>query len=467
MSRKKMAIIASYFSGESYGLLGPQMAATIIQKNTAYDCMVLAVDRQDDKAILKKALADYFGSNRPVIGFSTLSGREDLFELARELKEQGAFTILAGPQANVDYMGEKEWQNHPERFNGLSRHFTCALWGPAEQAIHLLNHLNNEEWLNTPGLLYINQTGHVIQNPKKTWDEDFLKEVDWRNIYRLNNQSLEPLPVYTGQVLQQIGCPHANRMEAIELDYPDFLTDRPNSKVQMQVKGCNFCDVAVDKGFHGMLDLKSVLAQIQCLPELPDGRKIPFELINENPLPGLPHLLETLKENGPRISQINLTLRADGLVIAKEQLEQSLRLARQMDVRTLASSIGFESFSDHVLKQLHKGSDLKTNLEAIRLMRWFKKMFPLQWFYSRQDGSQHGLIHPTPWDTQEVLHGIQTVVRKYGLEEDILPFQSIPLIIHHASCLGDWIREIEHREQISFKRYVSAIGWWPEAMIVK
>ncbi len=467
MIRKKMAIIVSYFSGESYGLLGPQMAATIIQKNTAYDCVVLALDRQDDKAMLKKALADYFGKDRPIIGFSTLSGREDLFDLARELTEQGAFTILAGPQADVDYSGEKEWPNHAERFSGLSRHFSCALWGPAEQAIHLLNHLDDEEWRRTPGLLYLGPDSRIMQNPKKPWDELFLQEVDWSRIYRLNSQGLEPLQVYTGQILQQIGCPHANRTETMELDYPDFLADRPQPKIILQVKGCSFCDVAVDKGFHGVLDLKSVLAQIQCLPELPDGRKIPFELINETPLPGLPNLLQILKDNGPRISQINLTLRADGFVGAREKLEQSLRLARQMDVHILASSIGFESFNDHILKQLHKGSDLKTNLEAIRLMRWLKKMFPLQWFYSRDDGAQHGLIHPTPWDMPEVLQGIQNVVRKYGLEQDILPFQSIPLIIHHASCLADWIREIEQREQISFKRYVSTIGWWPEAMIVK
>jgi hypothetical protein len=464
MPRKKMAIIVSYFSGESYGLLGPQMAATIIQKNTDYDCMVLALDRQDDKAVLKKTLADYFGPDRPLIGFSTLSGREDLFDLAKELTEQGAFTILAGPQADADFRGEKDWQNHAGRFSGLSRHFSCALWGPAEQAIHLLNHLDDDEWRQTPGLLYLDPDGRLIQNPKKPWDELFLQEVDWTRIYRLNSQGLEPLQVYTGQILQQIGCPHANRTETIEVDYPDFLADRPNPKVQLQLKGCSFCDVAVDKGFHGMLDLKSVLAQIQCLPELPDGRKIPFELINETPLPGLPHLLQTLKDQALRISQINLTLRADGLARAKEQLEHSLRLARQMDVRILASSIGFESFNDHILKQLHKGSDLKTNLEAIRLIRWLKKMFPLQWFYSRDDGAQHGLIHPTPWDMPEVLRGIQTTVRKYGLEQDILPFQSIPLIIRHASCLGDWIREIEQREQITFKRYVSTIGWWPEAL---
>ena len=102
---KKMAIIASFFKDETYGLLGPQMAATVIQKNSSYDCIVIAVTREDDKASIKKALADYFGKERPVIGFSALSGREDLFSLARELKTEGAVTILAGPQANVDFIG--------------------------------------------------------------------------------------------------------------------------------------------------------------------------------------------------------------------------------------------------------------------------------------------------------------------------------------------------------------------------
>jgi len=77
--RKKMAIIASYFAGETYGLLGPQIAATVIQENTEYDCVVIAVAREDDKMVLKRSLVDYFGLERPIISFSTLSGREDLF----------------------------------------------------------------------------------------------------------------------------------------------------------------------------------------------------------------------------------------------------------------------------------------------------------------------------------------------------------------------------------------------------
>ncbi|MBW1799543.1 MAG: hypothetical protein JRJ85_02325, partial [Deltaproteobacteria bacterium] len=83
--KKPMAIISSYFKGESYGLLGPQMAATIISENTDYQCIVIGVTRDDDEGHVKEALARYFGKERPVIGFSTLSGREDLFRLAKTL----------------------------------------------------------------------------------------------------------------------------------------------------------------------------------------------------------------------------------------------------------------------------------------------------------------------------------------------------------------------------------------------
>lgn len=460
-----MAVISSFFSGESYGLLGPQMAATIIEKNTPYDCAVLAVDRRDDKSALKNALEEYFGLDRPVIGFSTLAGRQDLFDLAREIKEQGAFTFLAGPQSNVDYAGEVGWQDHAERFQGLGGHFNCALWGPAEQAVHLLQHLEGDYRRETPGLIFCDPDGRLTQNPCVPWDKTRLSEVNWRNIFRLNGSTLEPLNVLTGQVLQQIGCPHAGRGEMVELDYPAHLAAGKERLVSLHLKGCSFCDVAVDKGFRGVLGIKAVLAQMECLPDLPDGRKIPFELINETPLAGLPRLMEAAKSHGIKLSQINLTMRADALVKGHDALEQALRLARKLNVRIVAASVGFESFDDQILRQLHKGTDLKTNLEAVEIMRKLKRFFPLQWFYSRRSGAQHGLIHPTPWDNDEILERVRATVRRYGLEQDILPFQSIPLIIHHASSLGDWIREIEAREHVSFSRYVTAIGWWKEALM--
>ncbi|WP_457551511.1 hypothetical protein [Desulfobacula sp.] len=39
-------------------------------------------------------------------------------------------------------------------------------------------------------------------------------------------------------------------------------------------------------------------------------------------------------------------------------------------------------------------------------------------------------------------------------------FHSTPLIIHHASGLADWIRQIESSENIEFQRLGTTIGWW-------
>ena len=454
-----MAIIASYFRGETYGLLGPQMAATVIQENTPYDCIVITFTREDDKTILKGALAAYFGVQRPIIGFSLLSGRQDLFALAQQLKDEGALTILAGPQADVDYLGERNWQIHPHRFKGLSKHFSLSLSGPAEQAIHLLQNLEGDGWKGSPGLLCHLENGEIIQNPKKGWDENFLGEMRWDNLYKITKTGLIPLKIHTGQILQQVGCPYAAQARSVEIDDPVSLGSG-TKKVILPVSGCAFCDVAVDKGFYGALRMESVVRQIRCLPESGDGRKIPFELINENPLPSLPRLLRTLSESKIIVSQINLIMRADWFLKGEKHLRQALKLARALGIRVLLASVGFESFDDRILDNLNKGLNVETNLRAIGMMREHKEAFPLQWGHSRDEGAIHGFIHPTPWDTQETASKIQRTIDEHGLAADILPHHSIPLIIHHASRLGDWIREIERRHGVQFRRHGSIIEWW-------
>jgi hypothetical protein len=450
MKRERMVIVTSYVEGENYGLLGPQLAASIIQENSISDCIVVTVKREDDKNILKKALHDYFGDRRPVMGFSYLAGRTDLFSLARELKEEGAFTVLAGPQADVDFAGEKGRQDHSHYFQGLSSCFSMAVHGPAEQFLPFLNHPIDHGTISDPGLL----------NASSAWKEQFLTKIRWDNLYGLSSGTLAPLPVATGQVLQQIGCPHASQSRSVDLDYPAALKRKEQDKVRLSLKGCSFCDVAVDKGFHGALSLEAVLEQIERLPERENGRKIPFELINENAVPGLPALLAGIRAKGIRLSQINLTLRADWFVLGEKILREALPLAGALDVRILLGSVGFESFDDRILNNLHKGLDAETNLRAVRLMREIKSDFPRQWAYSRQEGAIHGFIHPTPWDTTETESNNRRIFSLYGLLNDILPDRSVPLIIHHASALGDWAREIEKRENIKFKREGSTIGWW-------
>jgi hypothetical protein len=450
MKRERMIIVTGYVEGETYGLLGPQLAASIIQENTIYDCIVVTLTRQFDRSILRKSLQDYFGNRRPVIGFSYLAGRADLFSLAREFKEEGSFTILAGPQADVDFMGEKGRQDHPHYFQGLSSCFSMALHGPAEQILPFLDRPVDRETLSNPGLL----------NASLTWNREFLTKVRWDNLYSVGSGVLAPLQVTTGQVLQQIGCPHASQTRTIEVDYPVAFRKSETDKVRLSLKGCSFCDVAIDKGFHGALGLDPVLEQIQRLPAGEDGRKIPFELINENAVPGLPALLAAVRSKGIRLSQINLTLRADWFVLGEKLLREALALAGSLGVRILLGSMGFESFDDRILSNLHKGLDAETNLRAVKLMRDLKSDFPRQWAYARQEGAIHGFIHPTPWDTAETESNNRRIISLYGLPNDILPDRSVPLIIHHASALGDWAREIEKREGIQFKREGSTIGWW-------
>ena len=457
---KKMAVITSFFKGESYGLLGPQMAATIIEDRCACECIVIGVSREDDRALLKEALADYFGRQRPVIGFSALSGREDLFSLAGELKSEGAITILAGAQANADFSGEVGWPQHPHRFKGLWECFNFGLQGPAEQVVPLLKNLDAPEAASIPGLLVADEHGTIRQNSPKVWDPGYLGKVRWDNIYILAENRLAPLNVRTGQVVQHIGCPHADRATEINVDYPASIVDENGKMIQLDLGGCSFCDVAVDKGFFGKLDIETVIRQIRCLPEGPGGRKIPFELINEYPLPVLNDLLRAVRSHGIGLSQINLTLRADGLISGIEYLKSLLAYTARQDIFVLLASIGFESFDDRILRNLNKGLSVAQNLEAIRLMRQLKDEFGDAFGYSSREGANHGFIHPTPWDTAEIAAENQKVIYLHGLQNDVLPPHSTPLVIHHASALGGWIREIELKEGIRWQRYDTVIGWW-------
>jgi hypothetical protein len=276
----------------------------------------------------------------------------------------------------------------------------------------------------------------------------------------LGKDGITPLDITAGQVIQHIGCPYAAGTREIEIDYPVSVSGRQAERIKLQSRGCSFCDVAVDKGFYGKLDMETVISQMRCLPQAQDGRKIPFELINENPLPVLPALLEEVHQQGVKLSQINLTLRADWFISGLQHLKQALRMAGELGIYVFLNSIGFESFDDTLLRNLNKGLSVEKNLQAIRLMRQLKEEFPNQIGYSSKEGAIHGFIHPTAWDTKETETNIQKTIYLYGLQNDILPPHSTPLIIHHASGLGHWIREIERRERLRFKRYESIIGWW-------
>jgi fructose 1,6-bisphosphatase len=153
-------------------------------------------------------------------------------------------------------------------------------------------------------------------------------------------------------------------------------------------------------------------------------------------------------------------LRADGLISGIQPLKSVLSVAARRGIFVLLGSIGFESFDDRILRNLNKGLSVADSLQAVRLMRDLKAEFGETFGYSSREGANHGFIHPTAWDTEETAAEIQKTIHLYGLQNDILPPHSTPLVIHHASALGDWIREIEQRERLQWPRYGSVIGWW-------
>ncbi len=458
--RKKMAIITSYFAGETYGLLGPQAAATIISKKTPFDCIVVTVTNADDKQSVKMALSDYFGAQQPVIGFSYLSGRQDLLDLAADLKAGGAMTILAGPQADVDFAGEVGCDRHPHRFQGLAGYFSFALHGPAQQILALLNTGTLAALQDVPGGLYLDENGRCVRNPETGWESDAFTGIDWHNLYRIEASRLAPITITAAQVLQQLGCPWAARQKPVVIDYPASMQTAAGKNVRLKLAGCSFCDVATDKGLVAGLASDAVIEQIAALPETTDGRKIPFELINENPLPALPRLLEQIRHQGLQLSRISLTLRADWLLKNGAPLQTTLEMARKTGIRIVLASIGFESFSDTLLHNLNKGLSVATNLAAIDLIRQMKNTYPEELGYLRSEGGNHGFIHPTPWDTPTTESELGRVIAGHDLAADILPDHSTPLIIQHASGLGDWVRTIETREGIRFPRIGSIVAWW-------
>ncbi len=240
---------------------------------------------------------------------------------------------------------------------------------------------------------------------------------------------------------------------------PVDLREKGIPDLEIQSEGCIFCDVSRDKGYHGSLERERVIAQIANLPEI-DGRKIAFELIDEYPILSLGRLLEDTEKQRIRLSQINLVCRVDDINAHSSDLTEILSLAKKQDTKIMFASIGFESFSDRLLQYFCKGITVSDIVKSVETLRRLKDKFKDNLLYRRDEGANNGFIHPTPWDDSEILQEIDRNIFLHRFFEDILPQDSIPLIIHHASYLGDWIRKIESKSTVTFSRDANWIEWW-------
>ncbi len=438
-------ILLAHHTGEPHGILGVQVASTYLTRRLGIPSIVVGIERQFSEERLLKFLDDYYAGKERIIGFSHLCGRKDLIELIGRIRERGFVTILGGPQAEVDYYGEAGSENHPTRFKGLSSSVDLAIQGPVD-------HLKRE---------HINQRGTCLHFP---WTKDVLLDTDWANMYTFSD-SLKKLYVKTAQILNSIGCPYAAKKSTVRLPPPDTLGGKP-VLIDVGCYGCIFCDVSRDKGYHGHINRDVVLAQIRNLPE-ENGIKIPFEIIDEYPITSLPWLFDRIDQEGIGLSRIDLVCRVDDINTHQVLLGDILKTAQEKGISIMFSSIGFESFNDKILRFLNKGITVNDIVKCVGILRELKQRFANALLYRTDEGANHGFIHPTPWDDSETESENNMNIAIHRFFEDVLPHHSIPLIIHHSSYLGDWIRQIEANTHVSFKRDGTWIEWWsyPESSV--
>jgi hypothetical protein len=432
-------IIFTHHTGEPHGILGAQVAATFFKRKLSIPSIVVGIKRDFSKEQLLRFVNEYYAGKDRVAAFSHLCGRKDLIALVGELKHQGFTIVLGGPQARQDFRGEPSTDEYPHRFKGLHPVIDVAFHGPIDGF--------RSDHLQARGVL--------LEHP---WTRDIFLEVDWANLYTFSN-TLTKLEVRLGQVLNAVGCPYASKAQTVTLPPPVMLRERDIPNLDVRSEGCTFCDVSLDKGYHGYIERDKVIAQIRRLPET-EGRKIPFELIDEYPLRSLGPLLEETGSQGIALSQINLVCRVDDINAHASALVDILSRARSLNVKIMFSSIGFESFNDRLLEYFCKGITMADIVRCVETLRRLKDRFGSGLLYRRDEGANHGFIHPTPWDDPETIRENDTNIFLHRFFEDILPEHSTPLIIHHASTLGYWIRQIESTTDIRFGRDGTWIEWW-------
>jgi hypothetical protein len=431
-------ILITHYTGEPHGILGAQAACTYLTTYLNMPSIVVGIARQFSKELLLKFIESYYEGKEKIIGFSHLCGRKDLSELISAVKEKGFFTILGGPQAEKDYYGEIDAERYQMRFQGLHKVIDLAIQGP-------IDYLKREQ---------VNSTTGCLSFP---WGKDIVIDVDWTNMYSFSD-TLKRCEIKTAQVLNSIGCPYANKKNTVRLPLPDTIKEKSLS-IDVESYGCIFCDVSRDKGFHGHIERSGVLSQIRALPE-ENARKIPFEIIDEYPINSLPWIIEDTARAGIKLSRIDLVCRIDDIITHPGLLDDVLKTAKEKLITIKFSSIGFESFSDRILQLLNKGITVNDIVRCVGILRQLKELYGDTLLYRRDEGSNHGFIHPTPWDDDETIAENSRNIAIHRFFDDILPPHSVPLIIHHASYLGDWIRQVESELQVAFKREGTWIEWW-------
>ena len=118
------------------------------------------------------------------------------------------------------------------------------------------------------------------------------------------------------------------------------------------------------------------------------------------------------------------------------ELVETLSLARRKDVKIMFASIGFESFSDRLLRIFCKGITFADIVKCVETLRRLKDKFGSDFLYRRDEGANHGFIRPTPWDDGETMQEMDRNIFLHRSLRRHSPGSQHPT--HHPPRLVPW-----------------------------
>jgi hypothetical protein len=428
-----------------------QLAATIVSKYSNHRSIVIEVDFGDGVTTdsLVACVRNDLGFNDPIFGFSLLksSSIADYLFTARQLKQRGYKTFVAGAEIDYVYLPEVGHKTHEHRFQGNTREFDFLFEGPAEHIIPVLDDIQAcKDYAGRPGVTTVRDS-EVVRGKQLQYRIDKLVEVDWGNLLILGD-GLIKREIQSGVVLAQRGCPSGSQSKLLAIDPPVGIY---LPTYEIQTKGCSFCHY----GGPLTIPLKHVLSQIKNIPVVNGKRN--FYLSHQNPFPLLPKIIEQAED----IGTIHL-MSIPGFIINQTNRVRSIIMqAREKRITLDLSCIGFESFTPNVLRNLNKNTSVEQNIREIEVMIDLENKFP----NLHITAGCHGLIIPTPWHTSDDLaKEFALLIEKDWMKRiyggAILERQ---LRITHTGDLSDWIRFVEENARVAYQRNsFGQIEWYTE-----
>ncbi len=315
-----------------------------------------------------------------------------------------------------------------------------AVFGPGRRAIteFMAQFFGPRDFSKVTNLFY--KTGQQINYSGKTQHWDLVDELfpynphlDWQYLgpERKSNANTELVSIVAGT-----GCPYSRATKSsvrhdirgtinrLGYNVTEAALERLEGIFNPRAHGCSFCVFQLQEytsfGVSKTTDL--LVEQARHLSETHNTSA--FSIQTENPFPFLNAFIQEVLDRGIPLDFVSIRSRPDTLLRQKTALLNALERARENDFHLSIEEVGFETFVQKELTLFNKGIELRTNLEALRLLREIKERYNAN--VSVHVG--HGMILFHPWTTLKSLMQNLQVMAEYP---DVFPrFYALDLTLY-------------------------------------